>query len=464
MRAVLALGLSLMILTSCALGPELKPPAVTGASGGWITSSAPGQVDGQWWQALHDPVLDAMVADATSHNLDLREAEARLGEARANRDAAAARALPDLNAKGSAAESQLSGNGQIPINRIPGFARRYSLFDGGFDASWEIDLWGGVRRATEAATARRTGAEAHVADVRLQIIAETARAYGQLRAAQARLANAGVDAALLAEIAALTDRRVASGDASGLEGAQARQHSDSSQAAVAGWDADVQGNIYRLSLLTGAAPEALVTVLTPVAPIPSPPAVVAMGLRSDILQRRADVRGALANLAAATADLGVEKTILFPRVSLVGSLGQQAKSLDDIASAASTRFQVGPSFSWPILSVGRIRAQIHAADARAEAAAIAYEKAVLSALSDSETAVNRYANAQATRDRREGALRQSVLVADLAERRYQAGEDDRIAWLQARSASLAVEQQAITAREGAVTNYVSLAKALGGGW
>ena len=464
MRALACLMFCTAFLTNCAVGPKSGLPSVAGADSPWITPSAPGELDRQWWRALGDPLLDQLVAEATRENLDVREAEARLRESRANRDAAAARALPDLRASGSAGESQSSANGVFPIARIPGFERRYSLFDAGFDAAWELDLWGAVKSSVRGAEARRAGAEDQLADLRLQIIAETVRTYGELRGTQARLAALNAQVALQDEAAALVDRRVSAGESSALEAVQAGQRTRALAASVPGLEADVRARVYRLALIIGRPPEALTDRLLAPAPLPAPPALAATGLRSELLQRRPDVRAAAEALTAAGADVGVETANLFPRVSLVGSLGQQAKALGDITAGSSTRFQVGPSFSWPILSVGRIRAQIRAANARADAAAIAYERAVLTALSDSETAVNRYSAACRAREDREGSLQQAQAETSLILARYRAGEDDRQAWLQAGARQRAAEQQAITVRVEALTAYVSLTKALGGGW
>ena len=192
--------------------------------------------------------------------------------------------------------------------------------------------------------------------------------------------------------------------------------------------------------------------------------LLAAGLRSDLLTRRPDVRAAQADLAAATADIGVATAELFPKLTLVGSLGQQSQSLSDIGSGGSTRFGIGPSFSWPIFAAGRIRAQIRGADARADAAGAAYEKAVLTALSDSETALNRYAATGTALAEREAALDAAQRSAGLAQKRFASGEDDRLAVLEAQSTATAAGLLAIAARADHLTAYVSLTKALGGGW
>jgi NodT family efflux transporter outer membrane factor (OMF) lipoprotein len=452
------------LLAGCTVGPDFRQPVVAGANGQWIGPAAPGAVDALWWQSLGDPVLAGLVESAIRGNADIRSAEARLREARANRDTAAGGRLPSVNAKAGFTQTQLSKNGQFPIESIPGFNRQFGLFDAGFDAAWEIDLWGSNRRTVEAAGRRTESAAAGLAAMRLQIIAEVGRSYADLRATQARLQGLDADAGYRAVLASLARQRADAGEASAIEANAANARAADARALIAGARADQSAAIYRLALLCGQPPDALANSLSTAAPIPEAPPIVAAGLRSDLLTRRPDVRAAQADLAAATADIGVATAELFPKLTLVGSLGQQSQSLSDIGIGGSTRFGIGPSFSWPIFAAGRIRAQIRGADARADAAGAAYEKAVLTALSDSETALNRYAATGTALAEREAALDAAQRSAGLAQKRFASGEDDRLAVLEAQSTATAAGLLAIAARADHLTAYVSLTKALGGGW
>ncbi len=454
---------ALVLVAGCAVGPNYQRPNVAGVEAPWLAPVAPGEIDAEWWKSLNDPVLNELVDQAIAHNLDIAQAEARLREARANSDAARGKTAPQINATGSANEQQVSANGQLPVNNIPGFARRYSLFDGAFDASWELDLWGGVARSVQAANARAKAAELRVEDTRLRIIAEVVRTYADLRQAQARGALLSQEALLRADVAHLTDLRYHGGESSRSDAANARLRADTARAQVPEANASSHATAYSLALLTGRPTEALLSLATAIAPLPAPPPIVPAGVRSELLQRRPDVRAAEADLIAATSDVGVETANLYPRFSLVGSLGQQARKVGDLADSASTRFSIGPSFSWPIFSFGRIRAQIRGANARADASAVAYEKAVLAALADSETAANRYAAALAASADRQKAWADAATAADLAALRFARGEDDRIQMLDARSAALQAEQSALIARADGVTAYVAFSKSLGGG-
>lgn len=459
----LALSLPLLALAACTVGPDYARPADI-PSGQWLAPADSAAVDTDWWRSLNDPLLTELVDQAVARNLDLREAEARLREARANRDATAGQRLPQLNATGSITQDQLSENGQIPLGNIPGFDRDFSLFEAGFDAAWEIDLWGRNARAVEAAGALAQAAEAARHETLMRVIAEVVRSYADLRGAQARLASATSDAEAQEGIARLVNERYRAGEAARFDWLRADAQGKSTRAAIAGIDADAKSAAWRLALLTGQPPEALADRLLAPAPMPQSPAIVAAGLRSDLLRRRPDIVQAERELAAATADVGVANADLFPRISLLGSIGQQARSSGDLFSGGSTRFSIGPSLHWPIFSGGTIRANIRAANARADASAARYERAVLTALSDSETALNRYAAAQLTRAQREAARGQTAEALDLARQRFRAGEDDLIVLLDAQSAYSAAERLSIDARAAELQALVSLYKALGGGW
>ena len=458
------ISVPLVVLSACMVGPDYRRAPVVAAAQDWTEPALAADVDATWWRTLGDPVLDRLVEAAATRNLDLREADARLREARANRDAKAGGRLPQVNATGSATTNEISANGEIPVQSIPGFNRSFGLFDGGFDARWEIDLWGRTARDLQASDARSEAAREARRDVLLQTVAEVVRAYVDLRGAQARLASASADAEARDRTASLVGQRFRAGEASRFDDARAEEQARSTRSALPGLAADAKSAAYRLALLTGQPPEALAALADQPAPLPTPPARVGAGLRSDLLRRRPDIRQAERNLAAATADVGVATADLFPRVTLMGSIGQQAQHIGDLTSSLSTHFQFGPSFSWPIFSFGRIHAQIRAASARADQAGTVYEKAVLTALSDSEIALNRYAAASAEQRDREGARAQSATAYDLARQRYAAGEDSLLTLLAAQSEFSAADQAALTAQATELTALVALYKSLGGGW
>jgi NodT family efflux transporter outer membrane factor (OMF) lipoprotein len=463
MKRLFPLLLAASALAGCTVGPNYaKPNVAVGAE--WSEPANVGAVDLAWWDRFNDPQLTALIQRAVAGSPDLAQARARLAEARANRDATAGGRLPSVTAKGSATENVLSENGQLPVSKIPGFSREFPLFDLGFDASWEVDLWGRQTRRMQGAEARVEAAEYARRDVMLSLIAEVARSYLDLRGAQADQASAEGLAAADAELARLTGMRFNAGEASRLELDRAESAAKTSAASVPDAKARVAGIAYRIATLLGEPPEQVVPGLLAAAPMPASPDEILVGLRSDLLERRPDIRRAERELAGASADIGVATADLFPRFSLFGSIGQQAQHVGDLFSTGSTRLQMGPSFSWPIFSRGTIRAQIRAADARADAAAAKYEGAVIGALSDSEAAINRFLNARATLAEAEAARDREAAAYGLAEKRQASGEDDRLTLARAHQALLAAERRRDSAASAKAQAAVALFKALGGGW
>jgi len=453
----------LLALGACAVGPDYRQPPAVGAAPAWVEAGSTDAVDEKWWESFGDAKLTALIAAADAGNLDNRAARARLAEARANRDAAAGGRLPQIDATGSATTNRMSENGQIPIGNIPGFSRDFDLYDAGFDASWELDLWGRTERTVEGAQARADAAAADHRGVIVSLHAEVARTYVELRAAQARLASIQTDAEAQTKIAELTRQRFEAGEASRFDYNRAEGQARATAAQLPAIRADISAAAYRLALLTGKPPEAVEADLLVTAPIPQAPDMIARGLRSDLLRRRPDIVAAERRLAAATADVGVATADLFPRFSLIGSIGQQARSPGDLTDGGSTRFSIGPSFHWPVFDRGRIHAAIRGAEARAEGAAAGYEAAVLGALSESETAANRFAHAKE-------ALTQSIAARDaqrsaleLARQRYRSGEADLIELLTVESSYAAAERAATDTQATRATLAIALFKALGGG-
>lgn len=452
-----------MSVPGCTVGPDYRPPAATTGET-WIAPVSTAEVDAAWWTRFGDPLLTELVESAISGNKDLEEASARLREARANRDAVLGGRAPQVTASAAATSNRLSENGLLPVGRVPGLGPDVDIYDAGFDASWEIDLWGRMKRASQGAEARAQSAEEARRAVVIQVIAEVVRTYIDLRAAQSLRANAIADANAQQEIARLVADRLRVGLASRFDLVRAQAQARATAATIPGYESDAAAAAFRLALLLGKRPEELYDRLRQPGSLPQVNVEISAGLRSDLLRRRPDIRQAERDLAASTADIGVATADLFPRISLLGGIGQQAREPGDLFSADSLRFQFGPSLRWPIFSGGRIRAQIRAADARADAAIARYERAVLSALSDSETAINRYASAGRTRVERNEARTVAGEAVRLARQRYLAGEHDLTALLQAQTLFSAADRLNIQASTAELQQLTGLYKALGGGW
>ncbi|WP_148276458.1 efflux transporter outer membrane subunit [Sphingobium sp. SYK-6] len=453
-----------LMLAGCVMGPDYRAPAPriadqwAGAAGAGPVTAAP------WWRDLHDPMLDALIEEMLADNPDLRVAQARLAEARANRDAVRGGRLPQVNGSASANQVVLSENGQMPVGQIPGFARDFGLFDLGFDASWEIDLWGRQARENQAAQARAQAAALSVEGTRLQLVAELARAYVDLRLAQSDLATARATLAARTALADLIALRAAHGEAGAIDANRIQGEADAARASLAGAQAAMRAAALRVAVLAGKPPAELLARLEAPGAIPAPPGAIAAGLPSELLRRRPDILSAERELAAATADIGVAKADLFPRLSLGLALGQQARSVADLADEGSTRLQAGPSLLWPIFNGGRARAMVRAADARAQAAAARYDAAVIGALADSEAAINRFDRSLVALTAARSAAARERAAHALAMRRVAAGEDDRLTQARAELALVAAERAQAAAQAEATEAAIALHKALGGGW
>jgi multidrug efflux system outer membrane protein len=453
-----------VLLAGCTVGPDYHRPKIA-VSDKWVEPVHAGPIDAQWWASFDDPVLTKLVEQALANNPSLAEASARLAEARALREAAQGGRLPQGGASASASENRITENGQFPVANIPGFNPKYSLFDAGFDASWEIDLWGGTTRAIQSAAAREQAAMWARRDAEVSLAAEVARTYIDYRSAQASLGIAQEEASASAEVARLTQLLFAAGEADQQSADKAASAAQGAKAALDRAQADLAGAEYRLGVLAGTTPEKIVPELRASnAPVPAPPQVIASGIRSDLLQRRPDVRRAERELASATADIGVATAQLYPSFSLLGGVGLQAKSTGKLTDSGSLRYSAGPSFRWPIFSLGRLKAQVRAADARAQAAAASYEKAVIGALADSESAANRYAAASRAADAAGNAISRDQNAYKLAELREQHGEDSKLALAQARLQLAQAKDRDLKARAAQSDSAIALYKALGGGW
>jgi outer membrane protein, multidrug efflux system len=449
----------------CSVGPNYRGPRME-VSPQWSELPASGVTGGAseaqiayWWTVFGDAQLNSLVERAIQSNTDLRIAMARIREARAQRGVVAADAYPNLDAAGTYSRSRASEN-------QPGGStgKDTNLFLLGFDASWEVDVFGGVRRAVEAADADIAVAEENRRDVLVTLVSDVAQNYLDLRGSQLRIAIARENITGQRKTVELTEGRYQVGLSNELEVAQARAQLASTESQVPALETTVKRDIHRLGVLLGQEPALLLTELSVEAPIPPVPPEVPAGLPSELLKRRPDVRRAERQLAAATARIGVATADLFPKFSLTGAVGQESVSLSDVAMPASRFWTVGPTVTWRVFDFGRIRSNIKVQDARQEQALVSYEKSVLTALEDVENALVAYSKEQATR----GSLTESVSAnqraLNIANELYSKGLTDFLNVLDSQR-SLYLSQDALAQSDQRVsTNLVALFKALGGGW
>jgi outer membrane protein, multidrug efflux system len=444
-----------------AVPPQWTAPATRGASPG-----VEPQTD-LWWKGFHDPKLDSLIERAVAANYDLKLATARVDQARAARGVAKSDYYPQANAGLSATRNRefevapLPGTGGITPTPV-GFG--ISNFNGQFDASWELDIFGRIRREVEASTADLAASEQDRRNVLVTLLGDVGRYYADLRGFQARLTVAEQNIAVDEDTVGLTRALSQAGQATERDVAQARAQLESVRAQVPVLRSDIATSLHRLSVLIGQQPGALDAELAERAPVLVVPPDVPAGLPSDLLERRPDIQRAQAQLAAATARVGQAQADYFPRFTLLGTAGRQATQLHDLTLGLGNYFSVGPSISLPVFTGGRIRSNVAMQDARMQQAAVIYQSTVLAALEETENALVNYAAEQDRRDRLEAALNADKTALELTNVQYRAGLADFLTVLQSER-DLYANQDLLAQSQAAIsTDLVALYKALGGGW
>ena len=472
------------LLASCVVGPSFHPPTPQ-APAAWSASASPlaaaqaSQVtfqsaDDAWWATFNDAELTSLIGRAEAANLDAKQAVARIAEARAQRDIAAAAGWPSLGVNAGAQVNRLSQStptgalfskvGQFPGLGGVSIPNPYDQYQLGFDASWEVDLFGRVRRSVEAAKADTAASVEDSRGVLIAALGEVARNYIDLRGAQAKRRVVVETLATEQDLLNLAEQRRQAGLSSDVDVVRAAAEVSSAQAQLPVIDHLISVDINALSKLLALDPGALKPELDAAQPPPLVPPRVPIGLPADLARRRPDIRAAEARLHAATARIGVATGDLYPKLTLSAGGGYQAQSLATLTSWASRFLNAGPTVELPIFEGGRLRATVRLQDAEAKAAALAYQSTVLSALHEVDDALSAYGDDQA-RDR---ALAETVArngdAVDLARQRYASGVGNFIDVLDAdrsrqqNAVLLADENTAIS------TDLIVLYKALGGGW
>lgn len=457
-RPVAALAAALL-LAGCAVGPDYRRPevAVPAAwdSAGPATPATAPQL-AQWWQRLGDPQLDALIEEAVAGNLDVATAKARIREARASYRQAGGALYPSLDGS-TAARRQRSGS-EARGTEIS------SQFQAGFDAAWELDIFGANYRRLEAAGYGLEAAEQELRATLLTLIGDVATNYVAARGFQARIDYARQTAASQRETEALTRVKFEAGAASGADLAKAIGQANSTEAGIPALEADYAAAVHRLSLLTGRPPAALKARLAAEGPIPAPALPLPTGVPADLLRTRPDVRLAERQLAQATAEIGAAEAARYPSFSLTGSLSTSAASVGDLAQSTSISWVFGPTLTLPIFNAGQLAAAVEVEEAQRDQSFIAFRAAVLTALEEVENAIvaftkerERYASLAAST----AAFRDAARLARLL---YQSGATDFLEVLDAERSLYAAEDALIQSRIAITTNYIALNKALGGGW
>ena len=465
-------------LFGCTVGPDAK--SVSASRGGlddetgWSSDTGAAglktsQADvSRWWATLGDAQLDGLILQAIANNKDLVLAKLRLAEARALRGVVAADGLPQIDAKGG--YTRLRDSEETGQRFGSESERGRDNWNAGFDAVWELDIFGRVRRNVQAADADIDAGIESVRDVLVSLTADVGRVYVELRSFQERLAIVNRNIVLQADAVSLAQSRFDAGLTSELDVAQAQTLLASTKAAIPPFEASIAASVHRIGVLLGLDPAALKQALRDAKPVPLAGTGVAalraapIGKSAEMLMRRPDLRAAERRIAAATARIGVATADLYPRITLLGSL---AFAADDFASTFDMNaraWSIGPSVRWNIFDGGRIRANISTLEVREQQQFVTYERTVLNALEEAETAIVSYAKSQQRRERVAAALQFSRRAVELSDIQYKAGRVGFLNVIESQRALLAIEDNLAEADRSVTTDLIRVYKAVGGGW
>jgi outer membrane protein, multidrug efflux system len=474
--ATAAVGLG---LAGCEVGPNYHPPQpkapptwvsppTTQAS---VTVQQPIQVD-QWWTTFNDSTLDSLIRRAASQNLDVASAAERIIEARASLGLANSAFYPTLSTSGSYSRSFAGGRGSsVVVTGASGTTATVTsgphprdFFQAGFDATWELDVFGGVRRSIEAAGYQVDVAIEDRRDVLITTYGEVATDYIALRGFQQEVAIARENLANQVHSLDVTRKKVEGGTTTDLDVANAQAQVATTRSEIAGFESSAQQEIYALSVLLGQEPLTLQAELTPAGEIPKPPSIVAVGIPLELLRRRPDIRRAERQLAAATAQIGVATAQLFPRFTFSGTFSVGGRYFSNIGNMGTQAWSFGPGFSWPIFDAGRIWSNIQVQNSLQRQAFLTYRSTVLLAFQDVETALTAYAQEQQRRAALNEAVDANKKAVSIAKRRYDQGLTDFLNVLVAQQSLFGSQDALVQSNRIIGTDLVALYKALGGGW
>jgi NodT family efflux transporter outer membrane factor (OMF) lipoprotein len=445
------------------VGPDYKPvtpdaPAQWHAplSGGLSKAAVDEASLGQWWRNLGDETLNRLVARAIAGNLDLKLAAARIREARAQRGISQAAFFPTL----SAGEAAL----RVRDSLATGHGTEGEIYSAEFDAGWEVDLFGGVRRSVEAATAALEASHENLRNVQVSLTAEVALNYADVRTFQARIAAAKANIRIQEASYELNQSRYAAGLIGELAAQQALYNLQTTRALMPTLQTGHTAALNRLCILLGEKSGALDEELADPRDLAAPPLEVAVGIPAEAMRRRPDIRRAERNLAAQTARIGVATAELYPKLRLIGTIGLEALKNYELFRWENRFWSFGPTFSWRLFDGNAVRRNIEVQDARQEQALIAYQATVLNALAEVENGLTAYAQEQLRYDALSQAAAAAQRALALSDERYRAGLVDYGSVLEA-SRTVQSLQDSMAVSKGAVTaGLLRLYKALGGGW
>ena len=455
-------------IPACTVGPDyagapqVAPDAASAAN--FVRAPAVGVVStrapSQWWLALNDPQLNTLIDAALAHNPDIHAAQARLRESRAQLQHEKANGMPKGTVDAAALRmrqpnlSALSSSGGGPLQ----------LYTAGFDATWEIDLFGGTRRAVEAATAEVDAVDADLADTQVSLAAEVAQAYVDLRDEQQRLTLAQRSAEIEQRMLALTQQRRAHGTAADIDVERLTTQVENTRATLTPLDEQVEASLDQLAVLTGQAPGTLDQELSTLRPMPALPASVPVGDPASMLQQRPDIRAAERRLASSNAQIGEHKADFFPKVTLFGDIGYSAANPGHLVRKNNFTWIGAPYLQWNVLDFGRTLSSVHGAEASRDEADAKYTHTVLAAFQDANTSLSRYGHQREHLATLQQVQASADRSATLMRQRYTAGTSSLIDLLDTQRTQFSAQQNVVAGQAELLKDFVSLQKSLGLGW
>jgi NodT family efflux transporter outer membrane factor (OMF) lipoprotein len=459
-------------LTGCMVGPDFQSPEIretprpSASDGGSVPSrTVEGAVDIAWWKSFRDSQLSSLVERLVAQNLDLQTAAERVVQSAAQRQVAVSQGLPHIEGESSSTYNRQSPNGTLSLlTPAPGAPLEYALFHDGLTSSWQLDLFGRVRRAVEAADANTLAAVENRHGVALAAVAELAQSYMQLRGTQNRLGIAKRNLRLAEENVELVNTRFGNGVATTLDLAQARAQQATIAATLPPLRIQEAELINAIGLLLGEAPRALEAELHRSQILPRVPRKVPVGLPGTLIRRRPDVREAEARLHEATAQTGVAVASFYPDVTLNGAASVESLRLTNLFSPTSAAFAVGPSISLPIFEGGQLRGALALRESRQREAAIFFQKTVLQAWKEVDDALTAYREAQHRRADVARSVTENQAALQAARQRYSEGAIDFLNVITTQAQLLQSENDLADSDTRIATDLVNLYRALGGGW
>lgn len=462
--AFAAIALALAV-SACAVGPDYRPPLVAIPSK-WSSAdrskSTGAPVLARWWMRLNDPLLNTLIDQAVLDNRDVATAKARVREARASYRQSAGALFPAVRGTESVTHQKSGPN--LASESVPTSIPAFIQYQAGFDASWEIDVFGKNQRGAEVAGYGVEAADEQLRVTLLTLIGDVASNYAMARGYQARLALARRTAAAQRETAELTGTRFEAGGASAIDLANAKGQTSATEAAIPTLEASYAGTVHRLSVLIGHAPGSLTELMRRNFPIPRPRLPMPVGIPADILMSRPDIRQAERVFAQATARIGQAEAARYPTISLTGNISTTGLKVGDLGKNSSIGWSVGPTLSAPIFNGGQLQATVEVGQAQRDQSLTQYQAVVLKGLEEVENAIVALAQEQIRLGKLSVSVESYRQAATLSRALYRNGSTSFFTVLDAERSLYSAEDALVQSRIALATDYIALNKALGGGW